>query len=271
MTYRNASAPASPVGRTLAAITRMLALATALSIVGGTVVYAQSDTTKSDTKKTTKKTAKDKDKNDKDAPKQAPAAQAPPQGDAQQQVQLIYSPWTKFCRKDESTGDKQVCFTGVDARLDTGMMIGSMTVFEVEGAPKMIRVAVPIAVQLPPGTRLVMDQGKDEGQVLTAPYHYCGPDAPLCVAEYELTPETLAKLKKTQLVTIQAVPLTAKQAMSIPLPMGEFLKAHDGPPTDPKVFQAQQEKLQQELQKRADDARKKMEQQQGAAQPAPKQ
>ena len=36
------------------------------------------------------------------------------------------------------------------------------------------------------------------------------------------------------------------------------LIAHDGPPTDPKVFEEQQRKLQEELQKKAEEARKKL-------------
>jgi hypothetical protein len=47
------------------------------------------------------------------------------------------------------------------------------------------------------------------------------------------------------------------------LPLGEFAKAYDGPPTDPKVFEETQKKLQEELQKRAEEARQKLQ----AAQP----
>jgi len=45
----------------------------------------------------------------------------------------------------------------------------------------------------------------------------------------------------------------------LPLPLAEFAKAYDGPPTDPKVFEETQKKLQEELQKRAEEARKKLE------------
>ena len=53
--------------------------------------------------------------------------------------------------------------------------------------------------------------------------------------------------------------------ISLPLPLTDFAKAYDGPPTDPKVFEQQQRKLQEELQKKAEEARKKLE----AQQPAP--
>ena len=63
----------------------------------------------------------------------------------------------------------------------------------------------------------------------------------------------------------------AGQPISLPLPLNDFAKAYDGPPTDPKVFEEQQRKLQAELQKKAEEARKKLEQQQPAqAAPAPK-
>jgi hypothetical protein len=45
----------------------------------------------------------------------------------------------------------------------------------------------------------------------------------------------------------------------LPLPLSDFAKAYDGPPTDPKVFEENQKKLQEELQKRAEEQRKKLE------------
>jgi hypothetical protein len=57
---------------------------------------------------------------------------------------------------------------------------------------------------------------------------------------------------------VQAINSTG-QPISLQLPLGDFAKAYDGPPTDPKVFEEQQKKLQEELQRRADEARKKLE------------
>ena len=45
-------------------------------------------------------------------------------------------------------------------------------------------------------------------------------------------------------------------------------EANDGPPTDPKVFEEQQKKLQQDLQKRADELRKKLMNGQGGTGPS---
>ena len=74
----------------------------------------------------------------------------------------------------------------------------------------------------------------------------------------------IGKMKKGQGLVVQAINSTG-QPISLPLPLADFAKAYDGPPTDPKVFEEQQQKLQEELQRRADEARKKLESQQGGA------
>ena len=77
------------------------------------------------------------------------------------------------------------------------------------------------------------------------------------------TAETISKLKKGKGLVLQAINATG-QPISVVMPLADFAKAYDGPPTDPKVFEEQQKKLQEELQRRADEARKKLESQQGA-------
>ena len=70
--------------------------------------------------------------------------------------------------------------------------------------------------------------------------------------------DLVARMKKATVLTVQAIHMNG-QAMSPQLDLKDFAKAYDGPPTDPKVFEAQQKKLQDELQKRADEARRKLE------------
>jgi invasion protein IalB len=200
------------------------------------------------------------------APAPAPAAQqpaaAPAQaqtGDQQQQVQLIYSPWTKFCLKgnQQDPNSKQVCFTGKDARIESGMPVVAAVLIEPEGEPKKIlRVTLPLGMQLIHGTRVILDQN----QPLTAPYVICFTNG--CMADYEATTDMIGKMKKGQGLIVQAINSTG-QPISLNLPLSDFAKAYDGPPTDPKEFEAQQKKLQDELQRRADEARKKLESQQG--------
>jgi invasion protein IalB len=83
------------------------------------------------------------------------------------------------------------------------------------------------------------------------------------MSDYEVTPELLANMKKGQNLVVQAINSNGAP-LTLPLPLAEFAKAYDGPPTDPKVFEENQKKLQEELQKRAEEQRKKLE----AASPA---
>jgi len=203
------------------------------------------------------------------AQKQAPAAkpaeqpQQPPQQAAESPPQLMYSPWMKVCGKGPDTNNKQVCVITKDGRLENGMPVAIVQLFEPEGEAKVLRVTVPLGMQLAHGTRMLIDQGAPAQQ----PFKICFPVG--CMSDYPVTDDMIAKMKKGQQITVQAINMQGTP-ISLPLPLGDFAKAYDGPPTDPKVVEEQQRKLQEELQKRADDARKKLESQQpAAAAPAP--
>ena len=209
------------------------------------------------------------------APKQPPAAQPapqqpqqPPQQGAADQPQLMYSPWMKVCGKGPDTNNKQVCVITKDGRLENGMPVAVVQLFEPEGEAKVLRVTVPLGMQLQHGTRLIIDQAAPA----QSPYRICFPIG--CMADYPVTDEVIASLKKGQMLTIQAINMQGTP-ISLPLPLADFAKAYDGPATDPKAFEEQQRKLQEELQKKAEEARKKLEGQQPSAQapaaaPAPK-
>jgi hypothetical protein len=79
------------------------------------------------------------------------------------------------------------------------------------------------------------------------------------MADYEVTADLIARLKKGQQLAVQAINSNG-QPVSLNLPLADFAKAYDGPPTDPKVFEEQQKKLQDELQRRANEARQKLQQ-----------
>ena len=286
MTYSTA-APAGPVGRRLvgrrlaghrlAAITGTAILTVAFAVAATTLASAQTPAPAPAAPATpaAPKPAPAK-KPAKPAPAPAQAAPsgdvqpAPPQGQAQgggDQVQLIFSPWTKFCLKGQEANAKQVCFTGKDARIESGMPVVAAVLIEPETEPKKIlRVTLPLGMQLIHGTRVIIDQN----QPMTAPYVICFTNG--CMADYEATADMITKMKSGQGLVVQAINSTG-QPISLVLPLTDFAKAYDGPPTDPKVFEEQQKKLQEELQRRADEARKKLESQQGQPQaqaPAPK-
>jgi invasion protein IalB len=276
MNFRILATPVGPRGRLLA-----LLAATALAVPFALTAQAQ---TPAPAPAAPKKAAP------KAAPKApaapAPSAQAPaqqPAGQAapaqaqgapapqDQQVQLIYAPWTKFCLKGQDANAKQVCFTGKDGRIESGQPVVAAVIIEPEGEPKKIlRVTLPLGMQLVHGTRVIIDNNAPA----QSPYVICFANG--CMSDYEATPDLIANMKKGQNLVVQAINANGAP-LTLPLPLqeagGSFAKAYDGPPTDPKVFEENQKKLQEELQKKAEEQRKKLEDAQkanGGANPAAK-
>lgn len=249
MVYRIVS-PARPVCRVLAAMTTSAMIA---AVASSAHAQAQHKS----------RTAQKPPAAQAQAPAQAPAP-AQPTPPAQPQVQLIYSPWTKFCLKGKEANAQQVCFTGKDGRIESGMPVVAAVLIEPEGAPKKIlRVTVPLGMQLQHGTRIIIDQNAP----INGPYVICFTNG--CMSDYDATPDLISKMKKGHNLIVQAINAN-NQPISLDLPLTDFTKAHEGPPTDPKVFEEQQKKLQEELQRRADEARKKLESQaQPPAAPTP--
>jgi invasion protein IalB len=199
----------------------------------------------------------------------APAAQAAPPaagtpgapgavaGQAEEPpIQLIYAPWTKFCVKGQDAAAKQVCFIGKDGRIESGQTVIAAVIIEPEGEKKILRVTLPLGMKLVHGTRMYIDSNPP----VQSPYFICFTNG--CMADYDVTPELIANMKKGQNLVVQAINASGA-ALTLPLPLqetgGSFAKAYDGPPTDPKQFEETQKKLQEELQKRAEEARKKLE------------
>ncbi|AMA58264.1 invasion associated locus B family protein [Bradyrhizobium sp. CCGE-LA001] len=265
MNFRYLAASVRPRGRLLALLT-----ATALVVPFAAEAQAPAPAPGAPAPKATPapKAAPPKAAPKAPAPAASPQAQpAPAQGGQQQgaaqpadqQIQLIYAPWTKFCLKGQDANAKQVCFTGKDGRIESGQPVIAAVIIEPEGEPKKIlRVTLPLGMQLVHGTRIIVDSNAP----LQQPYVICFQNG--CMSDYEATPELINNMKKGQNLVVQAINANGAP-LTLPLPLaGEFQKAYDGPPTDPKVFEETQKKLQEELQKKADEQRKKLEQQGGA-------
>jgi invasion protein IalB len=191
----------------------------------------------------------------------APEKAAPAPADQQSQrepPQLLYAPWTKVCQTGPEPNPKQVCFTGKGGRLESGEPVVGAVVIAPEGEEKkVLRVTVPLGVALQPGTRIIIDQGQPIG----APYVMCVPGG--CMSDYEVSNDLIGAMKTGQTMHVQGLNDTG-QPLSIPLPLADFAKAFDGPPSDPKAVADQNKRLQEELEKRGEEARKKLEGQQTA-------
>ena len=249
------SAPARPAARALA----VAAASTMLTVLIVSGAFAQAPPAPAAPKAAPKAAPAPKPPEAPAAAPQAQGGQGAPGGQGGEQPQLIFSPWTKFCLKGQEANAKQVCFTGKDGRVESGMPVVAAVLIEPENEPKkVLRVTLPLGMSIQPGTRVIVDSG----QPMTGPYVICFNNG--CMADYEASGELIGKLKKGQGLVIQGIN-GAGQPISLVVPLGDFAKAYDGPPTDPKVFEEQQKKLQDELQRRAEEARKKLEGQQQAA------
>jgi len=168
--------------------------------------------------------------------------------------------WAKFCAKEPNTG-KDACATMRDfsTSSDQPPMI-SMNVFELQGEErkKLRLLMLPIGMLLKPGFRVIIDNKEPiEGK-----YDMCFQNA--CSAEVEIGGSTLNALKKGQnMAVVMRVPGPdpAGRELTFNIPLKDFGVAYDGKPTDPKVLEAQRQQLQQQLQKKAEEQRKALEQQ----------
>jgi invasion protein IalB len=271
MRDRIMSAPARTASRVLAAFAMVALFAVTMVSVSLAQAPPQAQPAKPTPKPPPKPAAKPQAQPQQPPPQPQQQQAAPPPAPADQQQaaqsaepQLIFSPWVKLCNKDADPKAKRVCVTVKDGRVESGLLVVSVAIIEMDGEQrKLLRMSLPYGVALQHGTRLIVDQG----QPATAPFVTCLPPVVPpggCIADYDANADLIGRMKKASLLTVQAIHMNG-QAMSPQLDLKDFAKAYDGPPTDPKVFEAQQKKLQDELQKRAEEARKKLESQQPPA------
>ncbi|NEU11248.1 invasion associated locus B family protein [Methylobacterium sp. BTF04] len=205
----------------------------------------------------------------------APAAGAPQGGMAQQQtgpqtVNVKSEPsqtdWTKVCGKDQASAT-DVCYTTRDFVSDQGQPVLAVAVYDMKNAQQNVRVVrylLPLGLLLQPGIRFTID-----GQQGTAgKFAVCFPNG--CFAEAGGVSTDLVNAMKKGTTLNVSVQNQTQREVTFAVPLAGFGKAFDGPAIDPKVLEEQQKKLQSELEKRSDDMRKKLEQQNAAGgTPAP--
>ncbi|KQP49017.1 MULTISPECIES: invasion associated locus B family protein [unclassified Methylobacterium] len=200
---------------------------------------------------------------------QTPAAQTGPQT-INVKSEPSQTEWTKVCGKDQGSGT-DVCYTTRDFVSDQGQPVLAVAVYDMKNPQtkqevRVVRYLMPLGLLLQPGIRFTVD-----GQQGTAgKFAVCFPNG--CFAEAGgVGNELIAAMKKGTLLNVSVQNQTQRE-VTFAVPLTGFGKAFDGPAMDPKVLEEQQKKLQSELEKRSDDMRKKLEQQNaagGTAAPAP--
>jgi len=90
---------------------------------------------------------------------------------------------------------------------------------------KILRVTLPSKLQLQYGARIILDQE----QPLASPFFTCFANG--CMADYEGTPDLIAKMKKGNQLHVQAINVKGAQ-ISFPVSLDAFAKAYEGSPSD---------------------------------------
>ena len=197
---------------------------------------------------------------------QQPQGQQGQQGSGPMLVQIKPEPSqperTKVCGKDQAA-NAEICFTTRDFVSDQGQPVLSVAVYDVKAAQaqKAVRFVMPLGLLLQPGVRFAVDQGQPNA----GRYVLCFANG--CVVEGQVKDDFVASLKKGTALNV-SVQNPQGREVTFAVPTAGFAKAFDGAAIDPKVLAEQQRRLQEELEKRSDELRKRLEQQSGAAAPS---
>jgi invasion protein IalB len=164
-----------------------------------------------------------------------PAPKTTPPEAAAATTPFVYTPWVKFCGQDKvDPAASETCLTLKEARLDSGQFVAGAAVIERKGADKkLLRVTLPLGMQLMPGVRVFID----DKPPAVRPYVLCIANG--CMADFEVNAEFIATLKTGRQLQLQGVNLPG-QVASYLLPLGDFAQAFEGPPTDPEKFRREQ-------------------------------
>ena len=187
----------------------------------------------------------------------AAAALVAPTTVSAQQAPATPQGWFKICDKSDGS---DVCSVRVIQTANTGQLITAVALVTVSGKVnrKFMQVSVPPARLIPPGVLMQIDGSK--GTKLE--YGVCMPD--LCIAELPLTDGVIANLKKGSEVVFTSVNFQ-RMPNPIKISLAGFTGVFDGPAMEQSKLAERQKLLQEEMQKKAGEARKKLEDAQNAA------
>lgn len=163
--------------------------------------------------------------------------------------------WVKLCNTDPAS-KKELCLTLQELRAETGQFIASATLRQITGDDKVSFIAaVPPGMLIQPGLRVQIDTGKQ----YPVKYGICYPNA--CYGELDVDADFVAALKRGKQLVLTTLNQQAK-GVAFPMTLAGFGKAFDGKGLDAAGQQARQDDLNKALQARAEEARKKLIQQQ---------
>lgn len=196
----------------------------------------------------------------------APAAAAPATPAAATVVKVKPEPsqatWIKICGEDQNT-KKKICYTTRDFVSDQNQPVMAVAVYDVQGDPqKIVRFLMPLGFILAPGVRFTIDNGAPQ----PGKFAVCFPNG--CFAEVAIKDDIIAAMKKGTNMAVSVQNQFGRE-VAFQVPLTDFGKGFDGPPVDPAILAAEQKRLQEQMQKQAEEMRQKMGGQAPAAGAAP--
>ena len=159
--------------------------------------------------------------------------------------------WFKVCTKQE---DNDVCVVQNITTASTGQLLTAIGLITVQGKVnnRMLQVSVPSARTIPPGVAMQIDGGK----LQRIPFSVCMPDK--CVAQVTLTDAIVDSFKRGGEVVFTSVNFQ-RAPNPIKISLKGFTDAFDGEPVAQSELQERQRLLQEEMQRKAQAAREKLE------------
>lgn len=161
------------------------------------------------------------------------------------------NPWVKICNMDPNV-NKEVCLITQELRTDRGQFLASVAIREIEGeSDRLLLASVPVGMLLQQGVQLQVDGAEPQ----RANYQICFPNA--CYAEMRIQGDYINKLKRGGNLKITAL---NQQAKPVPFDFTliGFTAAYEGEGMNPNELQARNEQLEQELNRRAAEARERL-------------
>jgi invasion protein IalB len=155
--------------------------------------------------------------------------------------------WEKVCGP---VNDQQECHISRRRVAATGQALAQFMIIE-RGDKKLIQVAVPPVALIQPGIQIKIDQGQPTG----VKYVVCTPGE--CLALGEINAEFIASLKGGGNLIITMLNPQGKP-VNFDIGLNGFTATYDGPGLNPQEAQARQQRLEDELKKKADAARQQL-------------
>jgi invasion protein IalB len=186
---------------------------------------------------------------DAPAPAETPAPeQAAEPAPAQPATPAVEQPgWEKVCG---TVKDQRECHISRKRVAATGQALAQFMIIE-RGDKKLIQIAVPPVALIQPGLQIKIDSQEATG----VKYVVCTPGE--CLALGEINADFVNKLKRGNNLVVTMLNPQGKP-VNFDMSLSGFTASYDGPGIDPQQAQANQQKLEDELKKKADEARQQL-------------